>query len=126
MATAVTAAIIRSRTPGLVTSTVSATLVATIRQLTSQTPPSEAGASNAGTCHWLAPSNPHGPPSADQDRIASINTHPAGMTSNPAANRRPDGRGDNSHHTAADHGIHRRPRSAAATTRNGPVLGSSQ
>ena len=49
-----------------------ATFAATSTKLTSHTPPTEARASTAGCCHWLAPSTAHGPPSACQERIHSV------------------------------------------------------
>ena len=49
-----------------------ATFTATIAKLTSHTPPTEARASTAGCCHWLAPRTAHGPPRACQERSHSV------------------------------------------------------
>src|SRR5262249_33907046 len=92
-------------------------VAARTRKPTSHTPPRRAGASNAGTAHWLAPSNPHGPPSDDQDRTASIATQPAGSTSTAAANRGPVDGAASSHQAATDHGIHSRASSPAMASR---------
>ncbi len=108
------------------TSTATATFSATTRKLGSHTPPTDASRSAASTCHWLAPSTPHGPPSPCHERISSIVSHPDGTTSSAAATRRPDGEPPSVRRTSQPHGAHSAPSSAARTNVNTCRLGSSQ
>src|SRR5829696_7555363 len=64
-----------------------ATLTATSRKLTPQTPPRAATDSSAGAFHWLAPSSPQGPPSPSQDRSASAPTNALGTSTRARASR---------------------------------------
>ena len=108
------------------TSTVTATLTATTRKLSSHTPPTEASRSAGSTCHWLDPSRPHGPPSPCQERTSSITSQPDGR---PAARRRPaparayrPGTGA----PASAQGAHSAPSRPAMRKVNTCRLGSSQ
>lgn len=67
-------------------------LAATTSSVTSHTPPSAATRNAGATCHWLAPSSPHGPPSASHDRTASTISQPDGTTAHAAAARPRDTR----------------------------------
>src|SRR5512132_496125 len=78
-------------TPGR-TAAATATLTATSRKPSSQTPPRAATASSAGAFHWLAPSRPQGPPRASQDRRASPATNALGTSTRAAASRPGPGR----------------------------------
>ncbi len=90
-ATATSPATAGTRARRTATSTATATFSATTRKLGSHTPPTDASLSAASTCHWLAPSTPHGPPSPCQERISSIVSQPDGTTRSAAATRPPDG-----------------------------------
>ncbi len=116
----------RPRPPPADTASSSATFATTTSALTSQTPPTAAGASITGCGHWLAPSNAHGPPSDAQERTASIATQPAGSTASAAAARRGLDRPVSTAAATAPHGAHSAPTAATTGTRNTPTLGNSQ
>src|SRR5919197_775163 len=99
-----------------------ATFTATSRKLTAQTPPRAARASTGGLFHWLAPSRPHGPPSACQERTYSPPTNALGSSSSAAAGpARP--RPASSRLASQPSGSHRAASSSASGTMNGPTFG---
>src|SRR5664280_2053839 len=106
----------RPRPPPADTASSSATFATTTSALTSQTPPTAAGASITGCGHWLAPSNAHGPPSDAQERTASIATQPAGSTASAAAARRGLDRRVSTAAATAPHGAHSAPTAASTGT----------
>lgn len=103
-----------------------AVLAATTAALTSQIPPTEASASTAGCCHWVAPSKAQGPPSACQERANSVVTQTAGTTISAASARRAVTGGRSSHHTASPTAPCRAPNSSASGSSPGPIEGISQ
>ena len=114
--------------PAAATSSASAVFTATTSRLTSHTPPTEASRSAGGTCHWLAPSSPHGPPELlpgpDQ-----LDHQPAGRhrTSAAAAARPADGPAQQLARTSQPPRRPQQHRAAAASTRMKTCrLGSSQ
>ena len=111
---------------GAVTRITTPVLAATRAKLTSHTPPTDASASIAGCCHWLAPSSAHGPPSACQDRIHSTSSQKLGTTTS-AARLRPAVIGGRSRAQAlTPTPAQQTPRTMATSSRAGPMLGSSQ
>ena len=82
----------RARDPRGRAAAATATLTATSRKLTPQTPPRAATDSSAGAFHWLAPSRPQGPPSPSQERTASPATNALGTSTRAAASRAGPGR----------------------------------
>ncbi len=103
-----------------------ATLAATSTQLTSQTPPTEARASTAGCCHWLAPSTAQGPPSACQERSHSPSSQQLGTTTSAARARRVVSGGRSSAQAATANGTSSTPSTTATSSRPGPISGASQ
>ena len=116
----------RSPARGAVTRITRPVLAATRAKLTSHTPPTEASASIAGCCHWLAPSSAHGPPSACHDRIHSTSSQKLGTTTRAARLRRNVIGGRSSAQALTPTPAQRMPRTIATSSRPGPMLGISQ
>jgi hypothetical protein len=114
-----------SRAAGRAISSASAVFTATISRLTSHTPPTEASRSAGGTCHWLAPRSPHGPPKYSQDRTSSTISQPEGTSTSAAAHRPAPGAPPSSARTSSPQGAQSAPSSRASTRMKTCRLGSS-
>ncbi|GDY40370.1 hypothetical protein SANT12839_012520 [Streptomyces antimycoticus] len=117
-------ATVRARATAI--STATATFTMTSRKPSSHTPPTEASRSAGATCHWLAPSSPHGPPRYSQERTSSAISQADGSTTSAAATRPEPGRPCSSRCVSHPQGAHNSPSSSASTTMNTCRLGISQ